>query len=288
MSDRTSEIQALIDWSRARGYQVSMVTLTAPHGKWLSAPDFVGSARLRTGIVGAVTRLRERALWRRQVIEYVSTQEYTYGRSNGIHYHYHLLVVHQDDLDSRAWLSSWQRACKDAGLRQPSAAHGFTAQPATNAAAYMAKWGVAAENAGGLHKRAANGNYSQAELEAAALSGHCWAGAALRTINRLCFRRRVHTFSRGFSQLRRRFSKRLVHLGHVKDVEVVQGAIECNVPLHEIYRSRLVQRPDRTLKQKAARYDWALGSDRFKTAQKLFAFRRTLDLVSLRHSALRS
>lgn len=285
MSQRVSEIQALIDWSRAKGYQVSMVTLTAPHGKWMSPADFLGSVRLRTGIVGAVARLRERSTWKKSVVEYVSTQEYTYGRVNGLHYHFHLLVVHSDDLNKSAWLRAWQKACVDSGLRAPSAAYGLTVQPATNAASYMAKWGVAAENAGGLHKRAANGNYSQVELESAVLRGETWAGPALRKINKLTYRRRVHTFSRGFAKLRQTVKRKLRPLGHVKDVEVIQGAIESGVTLGEMYKSGLVSRPVQTLEHAAKKHDWAIMGDLFGTARGLFKQRRTLDILAIRHSA---
>lgn len=272
MDQRQSEIQAMIDTARRDGFQVSMITLTAPHGHYLSADTFLGSTRYRTGISGAVALLKQRSLWREHIENYVSAAEWTYGRQNGYHYHFHLLVAHSEPLDVGAWFDAWSDCCADAGLSRPSPRHGVTVQNATNAAAYMAKWSVVSEAVGGNHKRAKNGNLSRAELESAAIEGHGWACRALKTINRLTYRRRTHSFSRAWSKLRARYARRIVNHGNLAEQsqefgDFVQLAAEAGIS--QVYKSGLVLRPQRTQAQRAAKYLWARSSSKIQTASGL-------------------
>ena len=200
MSDRRDDIQYRIDWwlSRSPLNQVSMLTLTAPHTADHSLSRFLGSTKARTGISGAVALLRESAVWKRFVREYVSGQETTVGR-NGWHVHYHVLIFHVGELDQDAFFSTWRRCCLQAGLGAPSRVHGLTLQPAENAAAYMAKWGVAAEQTGAHVKDAKHGNRSISRLESAAARGNRSSRHLLKQFYAAMSRRRVHTFSRGLS-----------------------------------------------------------------------------------------
>ena len=147
-----------------------MLTLTAPHTPDHSLPRLLGSTKKRLGLSGAVALLKERALWKKDVVHYVSGQETTQG-SNGWHPHYHLLIFHLGDLDVEKWYQSWAKACKDAGLGRPSRMHGLTLQPAESAAGYMAKWGLASESTGAHVKDAKHGNRAIWDIEQSAASG---------------------------------------------------------------------------------------------------------------------
>lgn len=205
MARRQSEIQACIDWwlSSPLGLKVSMLTLTAPHSADHSLRRFQGSTKARRGIAGALARLKERALWKRDVVEFISGMETTKG-PNGWHLHYHVLVFHVGELDQGEWFRSWAQACRDAGLGRPSRAHGITIQPAESAAAYMAKWGVASEVTGAHVKDAKHGNQTIAALELKAAEGDSGARAELKKYFRAMRGKKVHTFSRGLSPVRLR------------------------------------------------------------------------------------
>lgn len=202
MATRRDEIQACIDWWTASPLnRVSMLTLTAPHTPDHSLPRLLGSTKKRFGLAGAVALLKERALWKRDVREYVSGQETTQG-GNGWHPHYHLLIFHVGDLDVDSWYHSWAQACKDAGLGRPSRVHGLTIQPAESAAGYMAKWGLAAEQTGAHVKDAKHGNRAVWDLEQSAAQGNRSSRHLLKQYYRAMRRRRTHTFSRGLAPIR--------------------------------------------------------------------------------------
>ncbi len=77
--------------------------------------------------------------------------EFTWGDENGWHPHYHVLLVHNEDLDASAIAalhrhvhSRLAASCRHHGLRQPDQLHAVRIDPnvsATAAGAYVAKGG---------------------------------------------------------------------------------------------------------------------------------------------------
>ena len=77
--------------------------------------------------------------------------EFTWGDENGWHTHYHVLLVHNEDLDASTIAvlhahihSRLTASCRDFGLRQPDQLHAVRIDPnvaATAAGAYLAKGG---------------------------------------------------------------------------------------------------------------------------------------------------
>ena len=82
---------------------------------------------------------------------HVFALEFTWGDENGWHPHYHVLLVHDQDLDAAAIAalhghihSRLAASCRDYGLRQPDQLHAVRIDPnvsATAAGAYVAKGG---------------------------------------------------------------------------------------------------------------------------------------------------
>ena len=77
--------------------------------------------------------------------------EFTWGDENGWHPHYHVLLIHDQDLDAAAIAalhghihSRLAASCRDQGLREPDQVHAVRIDPnvsATAAGAYIAKGG---------------------------------------------------------------------------------------------------------------------------------------------------
>ena len=72
--------------------------------------------------------------------------EVTHGNQNGFHPHFHILVFTEDRLDCstllQVYANAWKRACRLAGLPEPSDEHGVTVQDGSQAAQYASKPGA--------------------------------------------------------------------------------------------------------------------------------------------------
>ena len=70
----------------------------------------------------------------------------THGNQNGFHPHFHILVFTDNRLDNstllQVYANAWKRACRLAGLPEPSDEHGVTVQDGSQAAQYASKWGL--------------------------------------------------------------------------------------------------------------------------------------------------
>lgn len=146
---RRCELQSAIAAAVALGWAVHFVTLTVPHG----IGDDLDA--LLSGLSGALKRLSTgKYSIKHQLAErfpestqhgYIRASEVTHGQ-NGWHPHFHILVFTSPDLspeDLRSIYSpAWQRACRLAGLPEPSDLHGCTVQNGVRAAQYASKWGL--------------------------------------------------------------------------------------------------------------------------------------------------
>jgi hypothetical protein len=88
---------------------------------------------------------------RLNIFGHIIALEFTWGEKNGWHPHYHVLLVHNEDLDADAIAalhahihSRVAASCRDLGLRQPDQLHAVRIDPnvsATAGGAYIAKGG---------------------------------------------------------------------------------------------------------------------------------------------------
>jgi hypothetical protein len=96
------------------------------------------------------------AAWQRlkrrlNIAGHIIAMEFTWGDKHGWHAHYHVLLLHERDLDAAAvaavhWhiQSRLEASCRDFGLRQPDPLHGVRIDPnvsGTAAGGYLAKGG---------------------------------------------------------------------------------------------------------------------------------------------------
>lgn len=113
---RRPEVQAAIDWARAEGFAVVMVTFTFPHKAWQKL------AALLDGQAGAFKRLRSGKRWDNLKKDMgfqglIRSLEVTHG-TNGWHPHTHELWFLKGSFNGlRETLSAhWLKACAKAGL----------------------------------------------------------------------------------------------------------------------------------------------------------------------------
>lgn len=169
---RRVEILQAMDGHKAAGGCVNLLTLTCPH----QVKDKL--AELLPNQAKALNRF-----WNdRQVkailadmgtIGQIRALEVTHGRlsaqNNGFHPHYHILLFQGSGVDlarfDQAQMTDWQvrlylrwaKACKGAGLGEPSYAHGLKLDGGEKAGKYVTKWGLEDEMTKGHTKKALHG-----------------------------------------------------------------------------------------------------------------------------------
>ena len=152
---RRLELSDALESARAKGWRVHLVTLTIPHG--------VGDdlRAMLAGLRGALKRLSHgkyaiSAQLGGALKGYIRALEVTHGR-NGWHPHYHLLVMTEPHIKpgmlQDVYRPAWKRACRLAGLPEPSDTHGCTVQDGEYAAKYASKWGLEDEMTKGHTKQ---------------------------------------------------------------------------------------------------------------------------------------
>jgi hypothetical protein len=167
---RAAELRdALAAWE-AKGGTASLVTITVPHG--LDDP----LSRLIDAERDAWKRITSGAAWQRLkrrlgIAGHIIALEFTWGDENGWHPHYHVLLVHNENLDAAAIAmlhahiqSRLAASCRNYGLRQPNQLHAVRIDPSVStgaAGAYVAKggdWTPAEEMARGDLKTSRTGS----------------------------------------------------------------------------------------------------------------------------------
>jgi hypothetical protein len=147
---RAAELRdALTAWE-AQGHAASLVTITVPHDLDDPLSKLVNVER------DAWKRVTRGAAWQRLkrklgIAGHVIALEFTWGDENGWHPHYHVLLIHDQDLNAAPIAalhahihSRLAAACSDHGLRPPDQLHAVRIDPnvsATAAGAYVAKGG---------------------------------------------------------------------------------------------------------------------------------------------------
>jgi Replication protein len=147
---RADELRdALTTWE-THGHAASLITITVPHdlGDPLSklvAAERAAWKRITAG--GSWQRLKKRL----GIAGHVIALEFTWADANGWHPHYHVLLIHDQDLGAAAIAEMHAHiharlaaSCRTHGLRPPSQLHAVRIDPnvsATAAGAYLAKGG---------------------------------------------------------------------------------------------------------------------------------------------------
>jgi hypothetical protein len=167
---RAAELREVLEAWEGRGGAASLVTITVPHDLTDPLSKLVDAERT------AWKHVTAGAAWLRLkrkfgIAGHVIALELTWGDENGWHPHYHVLLVHDQDLDAAAIAALYAHihlrlaaACRDFGLRQPNQLHAVRIDPnvsATAAGAYIAKggqWTPAEEMTRGDLKTSRTGN----------------------------------------------------------------------------------------------------------------------------------
>jgi len=148
---RAAELREALQAWEANGGAASLVTITVPHDLHDPLSKLLDAERAAWKHVtaGAAWQRLKRRL---RIAGHVIAMEFTWGDENGWHPHYHVLLVHDQDLDAAAIAavhahihSRLTARCRDYGLRAPDQVHAVRIDPnvsATAAGAYVAKGGA--------------------------------------------------------------------------------------------------------------------------------------------------
>jgi len=147
---RAAELRDALSTWEAGGHAASLVTITVPHDLDDPLSKLVDTERAAWKHVTAGAgwqRLKRRL----GIAGHIIALEFTWGDENGWHPHYHVLLVHDQDLNAACIAalhahihSRLAAACGDHGLRQPDQLHAVRVDPnvsGTAAGAYIAKGG---------------------------------------------------------------------------------------------------------------------------------------------------
>ncbi len=145
---RAAELRdALTTWEQ-QGHAASLVTITVPHDLDNQLSKLVDAER------AAWKRVTAGAAWQRLkrrlgIVGHIIAFELTWGDEHGWHPHYHVLLIHDQDLDAAAIAALHAHihtrlvaGCRDHALRQPDQRHAVRIDPnvsATKAGTYIAK-----------------------------------------------------------------------------------------------------------------------------------------------------
>jgi hypothetical protein len=147
---RAAELRNALDAWALNGHAASLVTITVPHDLDDRLATLVDAERAtwRTVTAGAAWQRLKRRLG---IAGHVIALEFTWSDENGWHPHYHVLIIHDQDLGAAAITalhghihSRLGASCRSFGLRKPDQLHAVRIDPnvsATAAGAYIAKGG---------------------------------------------------------------------------------------------------------------------------------------------------
>jgi hypothetical protein len=147
---RVDELRDALTIWEAAGHAASLITITVPHDPGDRLATLVAAERAAWKQItagGSWQRLKKRL----GIAGHVIALEFTWGDANGWHPHYHVLLIHDRDLDAAAIATVHAHiharlaaACRAHGLRPPGQVHAVRIDPnisATAAGAYLAKGG---------------------------------------------------------------------------------------------------------------------------------------------------
>lgn len=193
---RREELGRLLSWARQQGHRVSMVTMTARHGRedvLMDLLELMKRAKQKWA--------RHRAYGRAKafLVGHVTATEVTGGGQHGWHPHFHVIFIHTDELDFDALRDAWLASLRGVGLDGTGA--GWHVSDASDTGAYLAKWGAAEELALTGKKLGRGSGMTPFQLLAASEAGDAWAGSLFREFAQAFFRRNQLVWSRGLKDL---------------------------------------------------------------------------------------
>ena len=208
---RRAELNHLLVWARAQGLAVSMVTLTARHGREDDLSDLLD--RMKDAKRRWAQHRTYRAI-KADVIGSVTATEVTAGGANGWHPHFHMLLLSRPGVDLAALGPAWLASLAAAGLDGAGAA--FQVQDASAAGRYVTKWGAGEEMTMTDRKagRKGGGRTPLQLLAASCDQGDEVAGHLWREFSSVFRGRRQLVWSRGL--------KALAGVGEVSDEDAAQ------------------------------------------------------------------
>ena len=193
---RREELGRLLSWAREKGYRVTMVTMTARHGREDVLMDLLNLMKR-----AKQKWARHRAYGRAKafLVGHVTATEVTGGGVHGWHPHFHVIFIHTDELDFDALRDAWLASLRGVGLEGTGA--GWHVSDASETGVYLAKWGAAEELTLSGKKVGRGSGMTPFQLLAASEAGDAWAGSLFREFAQAFFRRNQLVWSRGLKDL---------------------------------------------------------------------------------------
>jgi hypothetical protein len=182
---RRAELIAGIEVHKAKGGNVQLLTLTAPHQRGDALAGLLvkqGKALKRFWNDRKVKAIMAEMGYIGQVRAWEVTHGRKAARNNGWHPHFHILLFTGMGIDlarfsqaqRRQWqvqlYQVWASACQLAGLGTPTMAHGLRLDDGTQASAYVTKWGMEDEMTRGHTKKGKQGGETPFDLLRALLA----------------------------------------------------------------------------------------------------------------------
>lgn len=166
---RRNELSKAKDNAAKLGYQMVMLTLTAPHYEANNLGELLKG--LRESLTKSFKdRSGKNFLNRFRVLGRIRALEVTWSQDNGFHPHFHILLfvpssfTKKDfkDMES-SFYPLWKHACTSRGLGVPSRKHGVSVDAGQAVSDYVGKWGLEDEMTKSHAKRSKKG-YSMFDL----------------------------------------------------------------------------------------------------------------------------
>ena len=156
---RKCEVKDAMDWWKAQGGSVLLLTLTVPHYSHTDIKQLKKDLKKAYSKFFKGVRASKDMFAKWQIEHYISCFEITHGE-NGFHPHYHILLFVPYAVGIRSHIGMeqdmyavWKDCCTKSGLDEPSEKHGLHLQAGNDAANYVAKWGLEHEMTKGHVKK---------------------------------------------------------------------------------------------------------------------------------------
>ena len=156
---RKCEVKDAMDWWKAQGGSVLLLTLTVPHYSHTDIKQLKKDLKKAYSKFFKGVRASQNLFSKWMIEHYISCFEITHGE-NGFHPHYHILlfVPYAVGIGSHIGMEQdmyavWKDCCTKSGLDEPSEKHGLHLQAGNDAANYVAKWGLEHEMTKGHVKK---------------------------------------------------------------------------------------------------------------------------------------
>lgn len=167
---RKKEVKQAMDWWKAQGGSVLLMTLTVPHYSSTDIKQLKADVKKAYAYLMKGTR-KSQDLFKKYGIEhYISAFEVTFGE-NGAHPHFHILLFTRNKLPNPKdsvmrleFYEEWANSCAKAKLDEPSYEHGLDLQDGSYADKYVNKWGLEHEMTKSHMKKGKTGSKTPFDL----------------------------------------------------------------------------------------------------------------------------